>query len=259
MGAAHPSLRHRLTQGAVPLVIAHRGASAHAPENTAVAFRLALESKAELVELDYHHSADGVPVVIHDKTLDRTTNATALWGGEKLPVSGRTRAELETLDAGSWRDPAFAGTRLPTLEQALLQILPGAVPLIERKAGDAQTLVALLRRLDRIPDVVVQSFDWDFLAAVRARAPNLLLGALGSGPLDDAALDRCRSLGVFVVGWRAKDLRAESILAARARGLQVWAYTVDDEGLAEKLVEAGVTGIITNRPAEMRRALRGPR
>ena len=95
--------------GQPPLIVAHRGASGLAPENTLAAFRLAIELGAPAVECDVHLSADGIPVVIHDAQLDRTTNG-------KGPVAEQPFAALQTLDAGGWRDPRFAGERLPALD-----------------------------------------------------------------------------------------------------------------------------------------------
>src|SRR5262245_16428460 len=93
-----------------PLVIAHRGFSAVAPENTLPSFKLAMAAGADLVELDYYHSSDGVPVVIHDPDLDRTTDSVKRWGGKKTRVDSKTVEELRLLDAGSWRDAQFKGT-----------------------------------------------------------------------------------------------------------------------------------------------------
>jgi glycerophosphoryl diester phosphodiesterase len=111
-----------------PLVIAHRGYSQFAPENTLPAFQLGLRAGADLVELDYHHTKDGVPIVIHDADLDRTTDATNRWGGSKLNVTAYTAAELQALDAGTWFSPNFTGTKLPTLAEAVahIQKFPGA-------------------------------------------------------------------------------------------------------------------------------------
>src|SRR5215204_6586712 len=105
---AAPSWLHP-GQGYRTLVVAHRGASAEAPENTLAAFRLALEQGAPAVECDVHLSADGSPVVIHDETVDRTTNG-------KGAVAALTRAALRGLDAGSWHGPGFAWEPIPTLE-----------------------------------------------------------------------------------------------------------------------------------------------
>src|SRR5438045_2131819 len=100
--AAEPTLAQKLIASPGWLVIAHRGNSSVAPENTLPAFQSALDAKADLVELDYYHSADGIPVVIHDEKLDRTTNSEELLGKPKLVVGQFPLAELRNLDAGSW-------------------------------------------------------------------------------------------------------------------------------------------------------------
>ncbi|MDJ0523459.1 MAG: glycerophosphodiester phosphodiesterase family protein [Planctomycetota bacterium] len=241
------------------LVIAHRGASASAPENTLHAFRRALDAQADLVELDYHHSRDGEPCVFHDKTLDRTTDAVARWGGEKLPLSARTTRELRELDAGAWFAERFRGAVIPDLGAALDVIQDGSTTLIERKAGDAGTLVALLERKALLQHVVVQAFDWEFLAACRARAPHLVLGALGSRELSQARLDRIHGIGVAVVGWNHRYVDAAAVEAVHARGLKLWVYTVNDADRARELVALGVDGVITDRPAAIRTALQKER
>jgi hypothetical protein len=119
-----------------PLIIAHRGYSKLAPENTLPAFRLGLGARADLIELDYYHTQDGIPAVLHDRTLDRTTDAQALWGGKEVSLHDRTSAQIKLLDAGRWFAPAFAGTRLPTLREALDVIQSGSMTLMEGKGGD---------------------------------------------------------------------------------------------------------------------------
>jgi len=255
----------RLNQSG-PLIIAHRGASGEAPENTLPAFRLALAARADLVELDYVHSADGVPVVIHDHTLDRTTDAAERWG-KKIPVEARTLAELKQLEAGSWFKPAFPGTRLPTLVEALGVIQNGGCTLIERKAGDAAALVTLLRERDLLLDVVVQAFDWEFLKEARRNAPEMALGALGPPAtlngrelqreekvLSREFVDLIAAIGVQVIGWNSQ-VTAEAIAYAHERGLRVWIYTINDHKEARRLVDLGADGIITDQPALIRRAL----
>ena len=104
-GVAAPtagSPAERLLQSPRPLVIAHRGYSAMAPENTLLSFERGVASGADMVELDYHHSKDDALMVLHDYTLDRTTDATNRWGGSKLKVADKTLAELKQLDAGKW-------------------------------------------------------------------------------------------------------------------------------------------------------------
>src|SRR5262245_27754441 len=128
-----------------PLVIGHRGFCAVAPENTLPSFKLALAAGADLVELDYYHSSDGVPVVIHDPELDRTTDSVKRWGTKKTRVDSKTIDELRSLDAGSWRDAQFMGTKLPLLTESLDLIQSNGITLIERKAGDPATCVKLLK------------------------------------------------------------------------------------------------------------------
>jgi glycerophosphoryl diester phosphodiesterase len=231
------------------LLLAHRGNSAVAPENTLPAFSSAIALGVDLVELDYLHSADGVPVVFHDETLDRCTDAVALWGGHDIPLASRTAAELGRLDAGGWFSPGFAGTRLPTLEQALSLICRESRCMVERKGGDAATCVALLRRLDVMDRVVVTAFDWAFLAECRDLAPELTLGALGDEPLTVESLDRAAASGASIVGWGDGWISREHVAVAHGRGLRVWIWTVDDPGRARQLIGFGVDGLITNAPA----------
>lgn len=241
-----------------PLVIAHRGDSAAAPENTRPAFTQALATGADLIELDYHHSRDGVPVVMHDHTLDRTTDAGARWGRKEVRIDQTAAVDIQSLDAGAWFGPAFAGTRVPLLAEALDTIQRGSVTLVERKAGEAGTCARLLRERGLINHVVVQSFDWDFLRAVHALVPEQALGALGPNgsekTLSPAQADAVAQLGAKVIVW-SEAVAPEGIRAAHARGLKVWTYTIDDPEKARALVSLGVDGIITNKPALIRAAL----
>lgn len=234
------------------LIIAHRGDSRAAPENTIPAFRSAVRAGSDLVELDYVHTKEGVPVVIHDETLDRTTNARQLFGGEKIPVVSKTLGELRPLDAGSWFDPEFRGTRLPTLDESLDVIQEGSVTLIERKQGDPRTCVELLRKKGLLEKVVVQAFDWKFLAGMHALAPEIALGALGSDELGSETLTALEKTGATAVGWNHEKLNREVIARLHAAGFRVWAWTVDDPARARNLAEAGIDGIITDVPARVK-------
>jgi len=251
-----------------PLVIAHRGFSQRAPENTLPAFRLALAAQADLVELDYHNSADGVPVVIHDGTLDRTTDARARWGGEKIAVRAKTAADIAGLDAGRWFSPKFQGVRVPTLVDAVKAIQAEGCTLIERKAGDAAALVALLEKEGWTDHVVVQSFDWEFVRDAHQRSPGLVLGALGppktwrgrdlhdsEKALSAGFIAEIEGLGARLVVWN-KQVDAEAVKEAHRRGMRVWVYTIDDPAEAAQLVALGVDGIITNDPGSIRAKLR---
>jgi glycerophosphoryl diester phosphodiesterase len=185
LAAEEPTPAQRLIGSPRPLVIAHRGNSSVAPENTLAAFSSAIDAGADLVELDYYHSADGVPVVSHDEILDRTTNAQDVLGQPRLVVGDFPLADLQKLDVGSWFDDKFANERLPTLVQALDLIQSRSVTLIERKAGDPATLVRLLEEKNLLDRVVVQAFDWKFVAACRKLSPRLALGTLSGKPASD--------------------------------------------------------------------------
>lgn len=250
-----------------PLVIAHRGFSAAAPENTLPAFDLALTAGADLVELDYHASSDGQLVVSHDATLDRTTDAIGRWRKKGVRIADRSWADLATLDAGSWFKPGFSGTRLPLLTEALDLIQPRSVTLIERKAGEAAPCVALLRERGLINRVVVQSFDWTYLREFHQLVPEQVLGALGPPSTRDgrklrddekmlnaAYLDQIQAVGGKVVGW-SKLVAREAVQEAHRRGMKVWIYTIDDPVVARELLDLGADGIITNNPAIIWKAL----
>src|ERR1035437_8308842 len=201
-----------------PLVIGHRGYCQFAAENTLPSFKLAMAAGADLVELDYYPTKDGKLVVIHDGTLDRTTDATNHWAAKKIKVETKTAAELQSLDAGSWFDPKYAGTRPPLLSEALDTIQQGAVTLIERKAGAPADCIKQLREKNLINHVVVQSFDWEYIRAFHEQEPEQVLGALGPpGRFPDGRklsdddkklnarwLDEVHKTGAKVAVWSAK-------------------------------------------------------
>jgi len=260
-GADPPRKAEALLANERPLVIAHRGFSAAAPENTIPSFRLALTAAADLVELDYHLSADGVPIVIHDADLDRATDAVKRWGGAKIRADSKRADELRGLDAGSWFDPRFAGTRLPLLTEALDAIQASGVTLIERKAGPAAGCVELLRKRGLVNEVVVQAFDWAYLRDFHSLEPDQVLGALGppnardgreltdeEKRLDSKRIEEARGTGARLVVWNKLVDRA-AVGEAHRRKLKVWIYTVNDPVLAGQMLDLGADGIITDNPA----------
>jgi glycerophosphoryl diester phosphodiesterase len=261
LGIASPNLQaadvetrtpaRQLVESEGVLVIAHRGASHEAPENTLPAFASAVEAGSDLVELDYHHSSDGVPVVLHDAILDRTTNSAQLFGMPKVHVGSKSREELSQLDAGSWYDRRFSGTKIPSLEEALHTIQNGSTTLIERKYGDARTCVNLLNQLKLTDQVVVQSFDWQYVRDCRQESAGLVLAALGGRKLDEKSLDKIQEIGANVVAWHKDSLDTESIRKIHDRGFRAWAWTVDKPEEAGKLVDSGIDAIITNEPRKV--------
>lgn len=238
------------------LIIAHRGLPTAAPENSLPGFAAALEHKLDFVELDYRHTSDGVPMVIHDDKLDRTTNSRSVFGAADVFIGAKTFTELQKLDAGSWFEPKFAAARLASLSEAIDLVCPKTCLMIERKDGDAATLVKLLREKQVLDRVIVQAFDWDFIADVRKLEPDLPTGLLGKKQLDAEKLARVRAIAPRVIGWDYRDLDAAGIQAGHDAGVKVWSYTINDPTKARELVAAGLDGLITNHADKAREWLR---
>jgi glycerophosphoryl diester phosphodiesterase len=242
------------------LLIAHRGYSQLAPENTLPAFELALAAGAKLVEMDCRETKDGVPIVIHDAELDRTTDARKRWRKKHIRVASRTLAEIRTLDAGSWFGPSYAGARVPLLSEALDTICPTAVALIERKSGSAADCIKLLREKGWGGRTLILAFEWNYLCDFHEQAPEQMLAALGpphrlpngrrplriSRALNRRWVTYAQKTGARVIAWNRHVSKA-AIQFAHERGFKVLVYTVDDKRLAKELLEKGVDGLITNR------------
>lgn len=245
--------REYVRQSRRPIVVAHRGASAFAPENTISAFTLALQQGAEAIEVDVHLSQDGIPVVIHDHTLDRTTTGKGL-------VSHHTLADLRSLDAGSWFDPAFAGQRIPTLGEVLawaqgriyLKIEVKTLPM--RYPGVEEKILALLRRWDMEEHVEVFSFDHHCVRRFKALAPHIPVGVCYVGDVGDpVALARYASAEVIHPQWMG--ISPALVETAHAAGLLVDAWTVNDPETATRLAAWGVDFVTTDAPGPIREAL----
>jgi glycerophosphoryl diester phosphodiesterase len=239
-----------------PRVVGHRGASADAPENTLAAFRLAAEQGAGAIELDAKLSADGVPMVIHDDTLDRTTDG-------RGDVRAHTFAALDRLDAGSWFDRRFAGEKLPTLEATLklclavgLELNIEIKPCPGRAAETAEKVVADVRRFwpaDR-PAPLLSCFDPEGLAAARAAHDGLPRGFLVDD-LDDAAITTARRLGCVALHVHQVALDRDGIAAIKDASLVPVAWTVNRPERAVELAGWGVASIISDRPGAIGKAL----
>jgi glycerophosphoryl diester phosphodiesterase len=233
------------------LIIAHRGNSSVTPENTLPAFQSAIEAKSDLVELDYYHAADGVPVVIHDEILDRTTDAEQVFGKPKLLIGDFSSTDLRKLDAGTWFDEKFAGVRIPTLTESIDLIQKGSVTLVERKGGDADTVVKLLEKMNLIDQVVVQAFDWEYVKRCRELSPKLALATLSGKPAAPEQIEAAAATGADIIVWDHRKIDGTQIEQIHKLGKKAWAYTIDDPARAKQLIAAGLDGVITNKPAEM--------
>ncbi|MFE3449684.1 glycerophosphodiester phosphodiesterase [Nonomuraea sp. NPDC059194] len=232
--------------------VAHRGASAYAPENTLAAFELAEDLNADLFELDVQETRDHELVLMHDTTLARTTDVESVFPG-RAPwrVGDFTLAEIRRLDAGSWFDGGFRGERVPTLGEALREMNgsglglllevkePHLYPGIEGRVADE------LRRTDWWSRLVVQSFDWGSMRAFHRLMPEVQVGLLGTPPTRDLA-----RLAAFAdqINPPYQDLSAAYVRRVHGRGMEVFAWTVDDPDDMRRMISYGVDGIITNKP-----------
>ncbi len=232
----------------------HRGASGHAPQNTLAAFLLAAEMGADGIELDVHLSADGEAVVIHDDTVDATTDGSG-------QVSAMTLAELKALDAGGWFDPRFAGERIPTLQEVFDAVGQRLLINVEIKveAGyhppdqEAET-VRLIEDNGLIERVIVSSFSISSLRRTRRLNPNIALGLLYARVETPLFPTLARLLGARYEALHPQFclVNAGYMARARRRGLQVNAWTANEVSDMRRLLDAGANGIITNYPDRLR-------
>ena len=267
----------------VPLVVAHRGARGHAPENTLTAAALGFAVRADLWELDANYTKDGGLVVMHDDTLVRTTNVEAVFPGRpSYRVCDFTLDEIRSLDAGSWyagRDPfgrvaageidadtlgSFDGLTVPTLEEALAFTRDNGW-YVNVEIKDHARLIGhetvtkdvldLIRRLDMTDRVIISSFQHRYLEECRVLCPEMATGALVERlrPEDPVAL--CRRLRVNAYHPDQRILAPGHLAALRDAGFAVNVWTVNDMNVAGRLVAEGATGIITDFPAACREAL----
>ena len=231
----------------MPAVVAHRGASAAAPENTLAALRLAAAMGARWAECDVRASADGVAVVLHDATLERTTDG-------RGSVAARTAAELAALDAGAWFDAGFAGEPLPTLAAVAAEAgrlgLGLNVEIKAETAAAARATVAAAAPVLAAWDgaLVVSSFQAAALAALRAEAPGLRRGVLCRRRVGTAEIAAARALAAVSLHADRRAFDAATAGRVAAAGLWPVAYTVNDTAEARRLWRAGVATLITDTP-----------
>jgi glycerophosphoryl diester phosphodiesterase len=227
------------------LVIAHRGASGNAPENTLAAFKKAVALGATFIETDLQLSRDARFVAIHDPTVNRTTNGQGA-------VHEMTLAELRRLDAGSWFGSEFAGERIPTLQEILefskkydvvfyLEIKPSG------SWGGEQALVSALRESGEIPRTVVISFDASIVNTMRKIEPTLMTGLLYDGQIENP-LEKAISIGARQLAVRGDLVTPAFISEVHKKDLQMVCWTVNHPAHMRMLAAAGVDGIMSDYP-----------
>ncbi|ANY05230.1 hypothetical protein AFB00_01660 [Pseudonocardia sp. HH130630-07] len=242
-------------------VVAHRGASGDAPENTLAAVEEAITQRADSIEVDVQRTADGELVLLHDATLARTTDVDDVFPDRaSAPVGEFTLAELKQLDAGSWFGAGFAGEPIPTLAELVEQVGDRAGLLIELK--DPATYPGIEAEVaaelgDPRPGVVVQSFDHDAMDRFAEAAPEVPAGRLYDARPGAAELDEAAGAGVEQVNPSFRVTDAALVEEVRARGMQTGVYTVNTETDMRRMLDAGVDRIITDHPGVLRDVLGG--
>ena len=246
----------------LPLIVAHRGASHIAPENTLAAFRLAWELDADLIEGDFYLTSDGVIVAHHDDTTKRTANVDRL-------VQEQTLQELTSLEVGSWKDPKWAGQKIPTLNQVFETVPPRGKVLIEIKSDTriVEPLIDVLRDSPLVGEqMIIICFDAQVIAHIKQRLP--AIGAFwlcdfqerGIGrwePTVDQIIETAKRIGADGVDLNANlnVIDAKFIAKIRQAGLEIHVWTVNDPVTAKRLMKLGVDSITTDRPGWLRSQL----
>jgi len=247
-------------------IVAHRGASHDAPENTLAAFRLAWEQGADAIEGDFRLTADGQVVCLHDADTKRVTGETVNW-----KVSDVTFEKLRTLDVGRWKGESFAGERIPTLAEVLGVVPPGKKLFLEIKGGPE--LVEPIRRVlissgFNLKQIVIIAFNEDTVVEVRRRLPDVKVYWLVSYKQDKATgrwtptvdevfqtLARIRPHGLDTEG-NPEVVDRAFVERLRREGYEFHVWTIDQGDRARLFRDLGVDSITTNRPAFVREELR---
>ncbi|MCU6708366.1 glycerophosphodiester phosphodiesterase [Paenibacillus sp. J5C_2022] len=235
------------------LVIAHRGASGEAPENTLGAFKLGLEQGCDAIELDVHLSREGEVVVCHDATLKRTTD-------REGTIRELTVDELKRADAGLWFHESFKGERIPLMEEVFDLVPPGVMINIEMKdsySGAMEpALLALMKRKNRLDDVVVSSFDHKCLYKLKQLEPDVKIGLLYTmNPRTHAGFAQTFGLPVYSLHPHKAHVSEADVREAARSNLHVYPYTINDEATMRQYMDNGVSGIITDFPGKLRKLL----
>lgn len=234
----------------MPLLIAHRGASSEAPENTLASIKRALETGVDYVEIDVHLSADGHAVVIHDAIVGRTA-----WGAAGKRISEMPLAEIQSLDAGSWFGKPFAGEKIPTLNELLHSDLGTTGVMIEVKHEDspieplAAAIVEAFHNAPKHGPLIVGSFSLPLLEVIQKLSPEISLMGIVEKRFRLSSFDALKPKRMAI--WY-KLATPELVSIFHDAGQEVWTFTVDDQTTARFLISIGVDGIISNKPRELK-------
>jgi len=233
------------------LNIAHRGASGTFPENTLSAFRAAIDAGADMCELDVQLTRDGAVVVIHDETVDRTTDG-------KGEVAALTLEEIQRLDAGAkFKGGKVTGERISTLDEVFAATSGKCGLNIELKgAGVEAQVAAIMQARNAFADSIVSSFNWDYLKKIQTLHFNIRIALLAEEKPVDLMMNAV-AMRAHAINPRWDMVTADLCKAAHERGLKVYTWTVDADARMRALAECGVDGIMTNYPERLRTVVGG--
>ena len=232
-------------------VIAHRGFSGRAPENTLLAIREAIAIGAEMVEIDVTMTADGHVILLHDETLDRTTSGTG-------PPTDHTLEEIRELDAGAWFSTVFAGEKIPTLSEALQTVKGRILINIEIKPeavdhGVVPKIASLIAEHEMHNQVIVSSFSPEALLRMKIADPEVITATLFNKDLHTGRdpLEIVLEVGSRGFNISARRLTAAMIERCHKHGIPIAVYTVNEPDEMRRLIELGVDAVFTDHPGLM--------
>ncbi|MEK5496469.1 glycerophosphodiester phosphodiesterase [Bacillus sp. FSL M8-0077] len=229
-------------------IIAHRGASSAAPENTIAAFDAAVEQGADYIELDVQMTMDQHVVVIHDDTVDRTTNGSGL-------VKSYTLQQLKKLDAGSWFDPLYANERIPTLQDVMGRYSERIGILIElkhpkRQVGIEKAVADIISRFGYSRHLMVQSFDETALQRIKALAPSLRTAFIIKPSILKLAKRNLSMYSSFAdcLNMKKTMINRWWINRIHSFGMDIFIWTVKDQETADRIKKYPIDGVVTDNP-----------
>jgi glycerophosphoryl diester phosphodiesterase len=221
-------------------LVAHRGGYLFAPENTRASFR-ACSGLVDRIEFDVRVSADGELVLMHDDTVDRTTDGTGA-------VTNLTLAQLKNLDAGIKFSPAFVHEQIPTLAEALTNMPPGITAMVHCKVSWLDAILNTLRANNAVSNVLIASDDWIFLRDLNKAAPEISLCLVGSSSnISPTALTTLKYYGVGSVSWDKAYVTPEIVDRVHAYGLRIYAWSINDSEI-QTFMDMGVDGLLVDNP-----------
>lgn len=235
----------------LPRIVAHRGNSSVAPENTLAAIQSAIDVGADMVEIDVYPTKDGEIVLLHDGTLDRTTNGTG-------SVSNYTLAELKELDAGSWKSLRYRGEKIPTLREALELAKDKIRVVIELKTtGQERKVLEIIDELGMRDQVAIISFHTTAVRTFRQIAPDIPAAILIGSASSYAQIENiAKQANTTILDLSYSLIDKDSAVYFIERGYSLWAWTVNNEAVMERMAECGVVVLTTDEPAAALKLLR---